>query len=228
MQTKSVIVADDTPVTASSSSSTTSRLTTAVLPPADHNDIVERAAFVIWLGIFTLLAVFLLLVITLLFFPTTGQDFNIALVEMIGGTILGASAIFWATISAVAIIIFLVLASIFGIVMLVASIIQLMNFISFLTTDTNEPTSTILINIIRQTFLVIIAFIFLGLAIAFIVMAAHYYSALKRKARIEKEVIVQDEEETETTTEFEAAAVPTQSMITFTGVRHRTGFGVQL
>lgn len=227
METKSPLSSTDNATTSSSSISTATA--SAVLPPADHNDIVERAAFVVWLGIFTLLAVFLLLIALLLFFPLSGLNFVLAIIEMSLGFVIGVFAIFWATMSPLSIAIFRIVAIVFALAMLAIAIIEFINFVIFLTTDTTNPVTTVLIDVLRATFLFVMSLVFLGLMIAFYVMATHYAHALERKTLIESDTTPMTENDEETTLgSYEPRPPPYVSPST-SGVRHRAGgFGVTL
>lgn len=212
--------------TTSSTSTTAIRSTTvatAVLTPADHNDIVDRASIVVWIGIYTFLAIFLLIVVLLLFYPRTGLSFTLSIVEMAVAFVVAVIAVWLATQSLLAINIFRAVAIIFVLVMIVIVILQFISFINFLTTDTTDPVTTVLINLLRVTFTVGVALLFLGLAISFFVTASHYVTALKRKDVLENEYVV--EEDVETPQPY-AAAEPSAPALS--KVRHRSPFGVDI
>jgi hypothetical protein len=216
MQTKSVLMDN-----ASMDAPTTTTTTTTALPPEEWNDIVDRASIVVWLGIYVILAVFLFLITLLLFFALTGLSFDLSIVEMVFGVILGVFAIFFATNSALSIAIFRVVALIFSLAQLAIAAIQVINFINFLTTDTTNAVTSVLIDILRITFTVVIAVVFFGLFLALYVEASHYAKALARKAEFESETVVVEDEET-------LPYPPEASAPPYSGVRRRGGFAVDI
>lgn len=198
---------------------------------ADHNDMVDRASIVVWLGVFALVAVLLYAVAILLFFPTTGTNFALALTTQIGALIVAVFAIWFATPSLLAINIFRLVAFIYVVLMFVIFIVELVFFINNLRGNSTADTSqtAVLIDVLRQTFIFVVTGLFFGLAVAFYVMGTHYATGLERQAVIEKEIDAWNAD-----VEPDIEQTPGKPA-TFTAVRHRvptssasSSFGVVL
>jgi hypothetical protein len=192
------------------------------ISPVDHNDVVDRASIIVWIGIYLVLAVLILIIVDVLFFPLSGSSFVAIIVLEVASVVVAVWAIFFATPSILAISIFLFVAGIYIAITGVIAIVQFVLFLRFLRTDNDSALSTILIDAIRNAFIFVVELIFFGLAIALFVMAVHFKHSLERKNAIESEVVVVTDEEN--TSDF---TTPEPSAPAFSGVRHRN-LGVDL
>jgi len=159
------------------------------LTQSDHNDIVDRASIIVWLGIFTVVIILLYSVALILFFPLTGTTFILTIVVEIVMLIVAVFAIWFATSSLFAVNAFRLVVLLAALVTFVIFVVQFVFFIQALIGDASGTTvvASVLIDLFRQTFQFLIFLLFFGLAVSMYVTGTHYSTALERKGFIDSE-----------------------------------------
>jgi hypothetical protein len=152
----------------------------------DHNDRVERAALIGLVGIYAFVAFFVFTVFIILIFTTiTGTQLILSIIAVALTLVMSVFAVWFATTSATAVIVFQWSALVAALYMLGYAIYETFLFFQFLRSDMSTVDSLILAVFTTVVF-TLFSYILLALEITFFVTGLRFYNLHKRQKQIEE------------------------------------------
>jgi hypothetical protein len=152
----------------------------------DHNDRVERAALIGLVGIYAFVAFFVFSVFLILIFTTiTGTQLILSIIAIVLTLVMSVFAVWFATMSPTAILVFQWSALVAAVYMLGYAIYETILFFQFLRSDMSTVESLFLA-VFGAVVFTLFSYILLALEITFFVTGLRFYNLHKRQTQIEE------------------------------------------